>query len=94
MVPCEEQAWKDILPEVEATGADGIELNFGCPHGMAERGMGSAVGQVPEYVQMVAEWCKKYYSKPVIVKLTPNITDIRTSARATKAGGADAAMEA
>ena len=90
MVPCEEQAWKDILPEVEATGADGIELNFGCPHGMAERGMGSAVGQVPEYVQMVAEWCKKYYSKPVIVKLTPNITDIRTSARAAKAGGADA----
>jgi dihydropyrimidine dehydrogenase (NAD+) subunit PreA len=90
MVPCEEQAWKDILPLVEETGADGIELNFGCPHGMAERGMGSAVGQVPEYVQMVAEWCKMYYSKPVIVKLTPNITDIRSSARAAKAGGADA----
>ncbi|APG46705.1 NAD-dependent dihydropyrimidine dehydrogenase subunit PreA [Phaeobacter porticola] len=90
MVPCEEQAWKDILPRVEATGADGIELNFGCPHGMAERGMGSAVGQVPEYIQMVTEWCKKYYSKPVIVKLTPNITDIRQPARAAKAGGADA----
>ncbi len=90
MVPCEEQAWKDILPRVEDTGADGIELNFGCPHGMAERGMGSAVGQVPEYVQMVAEWCKMYYSRPVIVKLTPNITDIRSSARAAKAGGADA----
>ncbi|WP_405111970.1 NAD-dependent dihydropyrimidine dehydrogenase subunit PreA [Phaeobacter sp. BS52] len=90
MVPCEEQAWKDILPRVEATGADGIELNFGCPHGMAERGMGSAVGQVPEYIQMVTEWCKKYYSKPVIVKLTPNITDIRHPARAAKAGGADA----
>ncbi|AZV77802.1 NAD-dependent dihydropyrimidine dehydrogenase subunit PreA [Parasedimentitalea marina] len=90
MVPCEEQAWKDILPKVEATGADGIELNFGCPHGMAERGMGSAVGQVPEYIQMVTEWCKKYYSKPVIVKLTPNITDIRQPARAAKNGGADA----
>ncbi|ATG43156.1 dihydroorotate dehydrogenase-like protein [Phaeobacter piscinae] len=90
MVPCEEQAWQDILPRVEATGADGIELNFGCPHGMAERGMGSAVGQVPEYIQMVTEWCKKYYSKPVIVKLTPNITDIRQPARAAKAGGADA----
>ncbi|MFS4583051.1 NAD-dependent dihydropyrimidine dehydrogenase subunit PreA [Phaeobacter sp. C3_T13_0] len=90
MVPCEEQAWKDILPRVEATGADGIELNFGCPHGMAERGMGSAVGQVPEYIQMVTAWCKKYYSKPVIVKLTPNITDIRQPARAAKAGGADA----
>ena len=90
MVPCEEQAWKDILPLVEATGADGIELNFGCPHGMAERGMGSAVGQVPEYIQMVTEWCKKYYSKPVIVKLTPNITDIRNPARAANAGNADA----
>ena len=90
MVPCEEQAWKDILPRVEDTGADGIELNFGCPHGMAERGMGSAVGQVPEYIQMVTEWCKQYYSKPVIVKLTPNITDVRYPARAAKQGGADA----
>ncbi|WP_163846368.1 NAD-dependent dihydropyrimidine dehydrogenase subunit PreA [Pseudooceanicola aestuarii] len=90
MVPCEEEAWKAILPLVEETGADGIELNFGCPHGMAERGMGSAVGQVPEYITMVAEWCKKYYSKPVIVKLTPNITDIRHPARAAFAGNADA----
>ena len=57
MVPCEEHAWKAILPRVEDTGCDGIELNFGCPHGMSERGMGSAVGQVPEYIQMVAEWC-------------------------------------
>lgn len=90
MVPCEEAAWKAILPLVEETGADGIELNFGCPHGMAERGMGSAVGQVPEYIEMVAHWCKKHYSKPVIVKLTPNITDIRYPARAAFAGGADA----
>ena len=90
MVPCEEQAWKAILPLVEDTGADGIELNFGCPHGMSERGMGSAVGQVPEYIEMVTRWCKQYYSKPVIVKLTPNITDIRKPAAAAKAGGADA----
>tara|TARA_R110002020_G_scaffold25240_3_gene82276 strand:- start:5627 stop:6937 length:1311 start_codon:yes stop_codon:yes gene_type:complete len=90
MVPCEEQSWKAILPRVEDTGADGIELNFGCPHGMSERGMGSAVGQVPEYIQMVAEWCKHYSKMPVIVKLTPNITDIRYPARAAKAGGADA----
>ena len=90
MVPCEEDAWKAILPLVEATGADGIELNFGCPHGMAERGMGSAVGQVPEYIEMVTRWCKKYYSKPVIVKLTPNITDIRQPAAAAIRGGADA----
>jgi dihydropyrimidine dehydrogenase (NAD+) subunit PreA len=90
MVPCEEEAWKAILPHVEDTGADGIELNFGCPHGMSERGMGAAVGQVPEYIEMVTRWCKKYSRMPVIVKLTPNITDIRYPARAAKAGGADA----
>ncbi len=90
MVPCEEQAWKDVLERVTETNADGIELNFGCPHGMAERGMGSAVGQVPEYIEMVTRWCKENYNKPVIVKLTPNITDVRFAARAAKAGGADA----
>ena len=90
MVPCEEDAWKKILSRVAETNADGIELNFGCPHGMAERGMGSAVGQVPEYIQMVTEWCKQYYDRPVIVKLTPNITDIRQPARAAQAGNADA----
>ena len=90
MVPCEEASWKAILARVEDTGADGIELNFGCPHGMSERGMGAAVGQVPEYIQMVTAWCKQYSKLPVIVKLTPNITDIRQPARAAKNGGADA----
>jgi dihydropyrimidine dehydrogenase (NAD+) subunit PreA len=90
MVPCVEDSWKAILPRVEDTGCDGIELNFGCPHGMSERGMGAAVGQVPEYIQMVTEWCKRYSKLPVIVKLTPNITDIRLPARAAKHGGADA----
>jgi dihydropyrimidine dehydrogenase (NAD+) subunit PreA len=90
MVPCTEDSWKNILVKVEDTGCDGIELNFGCPHGMSERGMGSAVGQVPEYIEMVTRWCKTYTHLPVIVKLTPNITDIRQPARAAKAGGADA----
>jgi dihydropyrimidine dehydrogenase (NAD+) subunit PreA len=90
MVPCTEESWKAILPLVEDTGADGVELNFGCPHGMSERGMGSAVGQVPEYIQMVTAWCKQYTKLPVIVKLTPNITDVRQPARAAHAGGADA----
>jgi dihydropyrimidine dehydrogenase (NAD+) subunit PreA len=90
MVPCDEESWKFILPLVEQTGADGIELNFGCPHGMSERGMGAAVGQVPEYIEMVTHWCKQYCSLPVIVKLTPNIADIRFPARAAKRGGADA----
>ncbi len=90
MVPCEEDAWKAILPVVEETGADGVELNFGCPHGMSERGMGAAVGQVPEYIEMVTRWCKQTTRMPVIVKLTPNITDVRKPAEAAKRGGADA----
>ncbi|MDT7837533.1 NAD-dependent dihydropyrimidine dehydrogenase subunit PreA [Aquabacterium sp. OR-4] len=90
MVPCTESAWKAILPMVEDTGCDGIELNFGCPHGMSERGMGAAVGQVPEYIQMVTAWCKQYSRLPVIVKLTPNIADIRKPALAARRGGADA----
>ena len=90
MVPCEESSWKAILARVEDTGCDAVELNFGCPHGMSERGMGAAVGQVPEYIEMVTAWCKHYSKLPVIVKLTPNITDIRLAARAAKKGGADA----
>ncbi len=90
MVPCVEDSWKAILPLVEETECDGIELNFGCPHGMSERGMGAAVGQVPEYIEMVVRWCKQYTRMPVITKLTPNVTDIRRPARAAKAGGTDA----
>eukprot|EP01037_Dinobryon_pediforme_P030968 gene30968-35256_t len=57
---------------------------------MSERGMGAAVGQVPEYVEMVTRWCKQHSRMPVIVKLTPNISDIRKPAEAAKRGGADA----
>ena len=90
MVPCDEDSWKAILKQIEDTEADGVELNFGCPHGMAERGMGSAVGQVPEYIEMVTRWVKQYSRMPCIVKLTPNVTSILPPAMAAKRGGADA----
>ena len=90
MLPMNEQSWAKYVPMIEDTGADGLELNFGCPHGMSERGMGSAVGQVPEYIQQCAAWCKQFARVPVIVKLTPNITNILPAARAAMAGGADA----
>ncbi len=90
MAPCEEKSWQNILRQVEDTGCDGVELNFGCPHGMPERGMGAAVGQVPEYVEMVTRWCKEHTQLPVIVKLTPNITNILQPAIAAQQGGADA----
>ena len=78
-----------MVRRAEGAGADGLELNFGCPHGMSERGMGSAVGQVPEYCERITGWVKEVARTPVIVKLTPNISDIRMPARAAKRAGAD-----
>lgn len=89
MVESKREAWHEIVHRAEDAGADGLELNFGCPHGMSERGMGSAVGQVPEYSCMITEWVKEAARTPVLVKLTPNITDIRSVARAAARGGAD-----
>ncbi|MEN8888484.1 MAG: NAD-dependent dihydropyrimidine dehydrogenase subunit PreA, partial [Celeribacter marinus] len=48
------------------------------------------VGQVPEYIEMVTRWCKESTGLPVIVKLTPNITNILAPAEAALRGGADA----
>ncbi len=89
MAVMEEEAWAGLIKKIEATGADGLELNLGCPHGMCERGMGSAIGQVPEMVEQVTRWAKAATNMPVLVKLTPNITNILWSAEAAKRGGAD-----
>ena len=86
MVESKREAWHEIVRQSEDAGADGLELNFGCPHGMSERGMGSAVGQVPEYTEMITGWVKEAARTPVLVKLTPNISDIRMVARAAKRG--------
>lgn len=90
MVEPDRDKWHEIVKRVEAAGVDGLELNFGCPHGMAERGMGSASGQVPEFVRQQTAWVKEVARTPVIVKLTPNITDITFTAKAAVEGGADA----
>ena len=89
MVESKRETWHKIVKQAEDAGADGLELNFGCPHGMSERGMGSAVGQVPKYTQMITSWVKEVARTPVLVKLTPNISDIRMVARAAKRGAAD-----
>lgn len=90
MVESKKETWHDIVKRTIDTGADGIELNYGCPHGMSERGMGAAVGQVPEYCKMITEWVTEVSTIPVIVKLTPNVADIRFPAQAAQAGGAHA----
>ncbi|MGF9699715.1 NAD-dependent dihydropyrimidine dehydrogenase subunit PreA [Paenibacillus sp. MABNR03] len=90
MVEPKREKWHEIVKKVEAIGVDGLELNFGCPHGMAERGMGAASGQQPDLVELQTMWVKEVATTPVIVKLTPNITDITATARAAVRGGADA----
>jgi dihydropyrimidine dehydrogenase (NAD+) subunit PreA len=90
MVESKREAWHDIVRRAEDVGSDALELNFGCPHGMSERGMGAAVGQVPEYTEMITSWAKEVANTPVISKLTPNVTDITHIALAAERGGADA----
>ena len=83
------EEWHQIVKDAENAGADGLELNFGCPHGMCERGMGSAVGQEPKVLKTIVEWVMEVATKPVIEKLTPNKTDITVPARAAREGGAN-----
>ncbi len=90
MVESTPEAWRDIILKIEDTGADGIELNYGCPHGMSERGMGAAVGQVPQYCQQITQWVMDVAKIPVIVKLTPNVSSVVPPAHAALAAGANA----
>lgn len=88
MVETEEE-WRDIIARSIDAGADGLELNFGCPHGMCERGMGSAVGQEPKVNERITGWVMKYSTIPVLVKLTPNVGDIVPHGLAAQRGGAN-----
>jgi dihydropyrimidine dehydrogenase (NAD+) subunit PreA len=84
------ERWHEFVKRSEDAGADGIELNFGCPHGMCERGMGSAVGQQPDVAEKIVGWVMEVAKIPVITKLTPNITDVTYAARAAKRAGSNA----
>lgn len=83
------EEWKEIIRRCADTGADGFELNFGCPHGMCERGMGSSVGQEPKVIKEITSWVREATKLPVLVKLTPNISDITEPGLAAQHGGAD-----
>jgi dihydropyrimidine dehydrogenase (NAD+) subunit PreA len=83
-----EAEWREIIKKSIDAGADGLELNFGCPHGMCERGMGSAVGQEPAVNERITGWAVKYSTVPVLVKLTPNVGNIVPHGLAARRGGA------
>jgi len=84
------ERWHEFMKRSTDAGADGVELNFGCPHGMCERGMGSAVGQQPAVAEKIVSWVMEAATIPVIVKLTPNITDVVYAARAARKAGGNA----
>ncbi|XP_062834049.1 dihydropyrimidine dehydrogenase [NADP(+)] isoform X3 [Anolis carolinensis] len=81
--------WTQLSKMAEASGADALELNLSCPHGMGERGMGLACGQDPELVRNICRWVRQAVQIPFFAKLTPNVTDIVSIARASQEGGAD-----
>lgn len=84
------ESWQRLAQELELAGADALELNFSCPHGMPEKGIGSAIGQDAAISAEITGWVKAVTNIPVIVKLSPNVTDICTIALAVEQAGADA----
>src|SRR6202008_3041906 len=90
MADNDRKSWHELIKKVEDTGAHGIELNFGCPHGMTERGMGAAVGQDPEIACMVVEWVMGGDTIPGITKLTPNVHSVVPTGRSVIKAGTNA----
>ena len=77
-----------MCEKLSAAGVDMIEVNISCPNVKAG---GLAYGTKPELAEEVTQVAKKYSGNvPVMVKLSPNVTDITEIARAVEAGGADA----
>ena len=81
-------AWMEIVERCQASGVDGFELNFSCPHGLPERKMGSAMGEDPEILAEVVGWVMSAAKKPVWAKMTPNVTHIEDPSRAALRAGA------
>lgn len=81
--------WTELAQKAEVAGADALELNLSCPHGMGESGMGLACGQDPELVRNISRWIREAVKIPFFVKLTPNITDIVSIAKAAHEGNAN-----
>lgn len=77
----------EVVQRLADTGIDLLEINISCPNVKAG---GIAFGQNPELARQVADKVKQCAKQPVIMKLSPNVTDIAEMARAAEAGGADA----
>lgn len=83
------KAWQTLAEACQENGADGLELNFSCPH-MDRKDMGSNIGRDEGLCSIVTEAVKEVAKVPVWCKLTPSTSDIVIEAAACFRGGADA----
>ncbi len=82
-----ESDYCEVVEKLSETDVDMLEINISCPN-VKEGGI--AFGQDPRSAERITETVKKYAKKPIIMKLSPNVTDITEMARAVESGGADA----
>ena len=83
-----EEEWEELARLCSENGADAVELNFSCPN-MADEGLGSDIGQVPELVERFTAAARRGTAIPILAKLTPNVARMAPAAGAAKRGGAD-----
>lgn len=89
MAPVVKEEWQKLVKQLNDSGIDAFELNFSCPHGMPEKGIGMAIGTNAEISSTITKWVKEVATKPVFVKLSPNVTSIVEIAKAVEKAGAD-----
>lgn len=89
MAPVNKTEWQDIVKTLNNTPADAFELNFSCPHGMPEKGIGMAIGTDAEISATITKWVKEVAQKPVFVKLSPNVSNIAEIAQSVEKAKAD-----
>lgn len=77
----------EVVKRLSDQPVDMLEINISCPN-VKEGGI--AFGQDPKMVEEITREVKKHAAQPIIMKLSPNVTDITEMARAAEAGGADA----
>ncbi len=82
-----EEDYCEVVERLAEEDVDMLEINISCPN-VKEGGI--AFGQEPKAAERITRAVKKYARQPVIMKLSPNVTDITEMARAAEAGGADA----
>ena len=80
--------WESLARLCEENGADAIELNFSCLN-MADGGLGSDIGQIPELVERFTAAARRGTKLPILAKLTPNVAAMSPAAEAAKRGGAN-----